>query len=397
MVLSPGRLIIATHVKGGKQNSKQDQLQNLLNQHIRDLSAEAIQSEGNISASKLKALERLARLVEIHKAVQPPSPQVRWPVLVLLTLTLIIVSLLLFARVSSTEIELDLSLSEVSFRLPEQQVLTEEMRLSSLGVSGMQQIQLPRSETKEAQVFQTQDGSGIALRLAPGIKGQREGLVTLSTILLPAGAYINLRPTEIPQQYRLVIQRTELDLRVSVKGQIELGQPGMPPEQINFLIPKSIHLQSGPKDISLDINLLTGSKAAFSRKLLADSLSLFQVDEHVSGEHTIVRRISTIQSGTLYLESLGGKERRFRPGQELRFESSAGEIRTLELKEDHIAFAFHGHVQGMTTGGEETPFSLMPTYLEWLSARHGLSLLWGTTLYVFGIIFSVIRWWRASP
>jgi hypothetical protein len=35
----------------------------------------------------------------------------------------------------------------------------------------------------------------------------------------------------------------------------------------------------------------------------------------------------------------------------------------------------------------------MPTYLEWLRARHGLSLLWGTTLYLFGVIVGALRWW----
>ena len=35
----------------------------------------------------------------------------------------------------------------------------------------------------------------------------------------------------------------------------------------------------------------------------------------------------------------------------------------------------------------------MPTYLAWLKARHGLYLLWGTTLYLFGLIASLLRWW----
>ena len=134
----------------------------------------------------------------------------------------------------------------------------------------------------------------------------------------------------------------------------------------------------------------------FSIQIPADSLSLFNVDEHTGSDNTIVRHLSTILSGTLYFESLGGKEKKLRPGQEIRFESSKGIIRTLDLKDDHIAFAFHGSVKGMTTGGDNNSVSLMPTYLEWLSARHGLSLLWGTTLYLFGIILGVMRWWRAS-
>lgn len=383
-------------MKGGKHYTRQNQIQSLLHQLTRNLSEEALQSDKPISESKLEKLERLVRLVEIQKAAKHPSPQVRWLGISLLAVTLTIVSLLLFARVASTEIELDVSLSEVSFRLPEQQVLTEEMQLSSLGVSGIKEMQLPRSENREAQVFHTRNDSEAAIRLAPKITNQQGGSVTLGAIILPAGAHISLSPMEIPQQYRLSLKGANLELRAGVSGLIEMGRPGKPPEQVNFLSPKSVIFSAGSEEINLDINLLAGTKNAFPQQLLADSLSLSRIEEHVNGEHTIVRRISTILDGALYFEALEGKERRLRPGQEIRFESSEGEIRTLALKEDHIAFAFHGRVRGMTTGGDKNQISLMPTYLEWLSARHGLTLLWGTSLYVFGIILSVIRWWRTS-
>ena len=133
----------------------------------------------------------------------------------------------------------------------------------------------------------------------------------------------------------------------------------------------------------------------FSRQIIIDSLALFRLDQYLDLQQTIVRRISTVISGTLYFQSLGGKERPVRASEMISFKKVKGEIRTLELKGDQIALSFHGRVSGMTTGGEENSISLMPTYLEWLKARHGLSLLWGTTLYVFGLILGVLRWWRA--
>ena len=50
----------------------------------------------------------------------------------------------------------------------------------------------------------------------------------------------------------------------------------------------------------------------------------------------------------------------------------------------------------MRSGWGENPSSLMPTWLEWIRARHGLSLLWATTLYLFGVITAILRWWRIS-
>jgi hypothetical protein len=77
----------------------------------------------------------------------------------------------------------------------------------------------------------------------------------------------------------------------------------------------------------------------------------------------------------------------------LHLEGVHGVIRTLQLLEDHIALTFHGYVSGMRSGYGANPRSLMPTYLEWLQARHGLSLLWGTTIYLVGLLVGALRWW----
>jgi hypothetical protein len=38
----------------------------------------------------------------------------------------------------------------------------------------------------------------------------------------------------------------------------------------------------------------------------------------------------------------------------------------------------------------------MPTLLEWARAQHGVSLLWGGSLYMFGIVVSLLRWLKVS-
>jgi hypothetical protein len=146
--------------------------------------------------------------------------------------------------------------------------------------------------------------------------------------------------------------------------------------------------------VDLDIRGGNLSKTCFSNQLSADSLSFFRIDEQVDGDRTVVRRVSTLLGGALYFESLGGQERRLRRGEDLDFEWTQGEIRTLELRNDSIHVTFHGTVKGMTLGTEEYRYSIMPTFLEWLQARHGLALLWATTIYFFGLIYTVIRWWR---
>ncbi|MHA4808845.1 hypothetical protein ACX0G9_12095 [Flavitalea flava] len=388
-------------MQGNKNDNGQDKLRDLLYRQAKALYDEAVQTGGQVLPDKLESLEHLQRLVNLYSSSAPPARRKRWPVIAILAATLAIVSVLLFARVPATEIELDLTLSEVGFQFARQQVFADVMKLSTLGVSGLENIRLPRMGNQDARTIGQADGSdssgsGTSIQLWDKEDSVNKGTVSLATIILPKGTRVWLRPTEIPLQYRLSVKSTALQLRADVNGQIGMGLPGMPQEKISFTSPRSILLQSGQNIVDMDLGFLHADKNTFSCQLMVDSLSFFRIDEHVDPEHTIMRRVSTILSGTVYFESLGGQERRLRPGEEIDFDWSKGEIRTLTLQDDHIRFAFHGRVRGMTTGVEEHQYSIMPTYLEWLKARHGLSLLWGTTLYFFGLIFGVWRWWKAS-
>jgi len=108
-----------------------------------------------------------------------------------------------------------------------------------------------------------------------------------------------------------------------------------------------------------------------------------------------VREVSTILSGSIYLEELNGQELKLRSGEAIRFEGSRGEIDVLDFKDDQIVVQFHGSVKGMTAGSSEVGRSLMPTWLEWLKARRGLYLLWGTAIYLYGLVVGAMRWLRA--
>jgi hypothetical protein len=381
-------------MKVRKHDVKYHKLHDLLDQQVKELCDQALQTDGKLSHSKLKSVGRLRRLIELASLSMPPKRRHRWPIIALFGTTLAIVSILFFARVRTTDIELELSLSEVGFRLPQQQVFADAMQLSTLGVSGLQKIQFPRLGNEDVQTFFSSGGSATSIFLSGGSTGLDTGTITLAPLTLPAGAHLWLHPTTMPSEYRLSIKGKEFLLRANINGSIGVGLPGIPRKQFDLKIPKVIVLQPDENIVDLDIRFKNSSKNFFSNQLIADSLSFFRIDEHFDAERTIVRRVSTILSGTLYFESLGGQERRLRRGEEIDFELAQGEIRSLEFRNDNIGLTFHGSVEGMTLGTGEHRYSIMPTYLEWLKARHGLALLWATTLYFFGLILTIIRWWR---
>jgi hypothetical protein len=197
--------------------------------------------------------------------------------------------------------------------------------------------------------------------------------------------------------YRLSLrpaQGLDTSVKVNVNGSVRLGLPGSSPVQLDVASPKAIVLQSGSRGLDLDVTFPGGADQSLSPNITVRDLLFSRVDESRGLTRSVVRQASTVIAGTLYFESLNGQERKLRPGEAIRIAMAEGELRTLELRDDAIMLKFGGRVRGMSTGPEEHPRSLMPTYLEWLKANQAVVLLWSATLYVFGLITAVLRWWR---
>jgi hypothetical protein len=357
-----------------------DQLRELLRRQVQAAGEEAIHSGGQVPAEQVEALGRLARLVEIHQAAQPARVRKRWPVALLFAATLLVVSILLFARVRETDIELDLAVSEVSFVSPTLQTLAETMELSSLGVSGLRQVQLSGAEAPSEE-------TGLRLSVAPA--GDRRGSINLATVMLAPKDHVWLRNTGSPDQWRLSLKGKPAEFRAELLGAVQVEPVNGGVQQLDSVVPQIVLLQSGAEDIDFDLSFFAPGGSIFAPQLSAEGLSLSAVDE-------FRRIISTVESGSIYFVSLGDRERKLRPREMIHFEQSQGEIRTLRLQDGHIELKYHGRVRGLSTGEDGGRRSLMPTWFEWLSARHSLSLLWGTAIYLFGALAAGFRWFGSS-
>jgi hypothetical protein len=365
-----------------------DQLLDLFRQRAQAASEETVCSEGKVSAEQLEELERLSRLVGICETAQP-STRLRWPVMVALGSTLLLVSILLFARVPETEVELELTLSEVGFVLPTQQRLTLMMEPATLGVSGLQQsVEIPRSRNREAYTLESSSG----LKLSAVSDGARQGTIDLASLPLPAKTHIWIQTTDLPRQYRISLGGTTPELRVDLHGPVQIrSSSGV--EQLNFATPQRVLFQPGGNYIDLDLSFLDSAKSRFSSQLSASDLAFVHRDEFFdTGQSLPPRDVSTILSGTIYFVSINDQERKLRPSEMINMTRSEGDFRTLRLQDDRIELKYHGRVRGLSVGMTENRRSLMPTWFEWLRARHSLFLLWSTTIYLFGLIIGVLRW-----
>lgn len=360
------------------RGEKKDPLRERLRREL-DAAAAKADTEG-ASGVDLEAIARLAKLVELRDEARP-KPRNWWPALALAG-TLGIVSVLLFMHVRETDIELEVASTDLAFALEKEQAATGTLDLAALGVAGAQAVEVP-----------IENAGPRAISLARASRGGRQGSVTLAPLVLASGAKLRLARSDISNQWELTARGPGFPVEAAVNGPVRLALSGKPAWDQDFPSPKPVVWRGGAEETSLSLTFLRMPQTLLAPQVEVRELSFFGIDQFLAPERTLVKRHSTILSGSLFLESLDGEERRLRAAEELQFVESSGEIRTLELTTDHIGIKFRGRVRGMTTGSGEGRRSLMPTYFEWLRARHGLTLLWATSLYVFGLIGGALRWW----
>jgi hypothetical protein len=367
---------------GAPVRASVDAVQRRLLREAAALAQEMESSQGQVPAWRIRALEEVARLLEICRAAQPPPARERWPVVAVIGVTLVIATVLFFVRVRATEIELNAKAVEIGFVLRGPAVITDALQVGSIGVAGVGQIRIPGQESQETSL-----DNALLVSTVPGTERSQ---INLAALVLPADTRVSLRKLPAARQYVFSFQRPGVDLRADVYGTVRLAGPGAPREDVEFPVPTGILFKTGDEEVVLTVELLPATHVS-SLQLPIANLTLVDISRHF--EQSAFREVSTLQSGTLYFESLGGAERKLREGEELRFGESQGELRSIRLEDETIVFQFHGEVGALTTGAAENRRNLMPTHLEWLSADHGVTLLWGTSLYLFTILAAVMRWW----
>jgi len=370
-------------------DSSTDELRRLVRARSLAVSESALQSGGQVPADAVQELDRLVKLIDLRAKVEPAPPQQRsWYIAALLATTLLVVSVLLFARVSETAIELEVKASEVALGLPVQQVLFEGLDVTHLGAAGLSAIDL--SDLADSPDARSSEESGDQrIEIAAVEDGKGRGSVFLTEIAPPAATEIGLRRGDAPGQYRLRLATTSrMGLSVSLRGPVEIrGQ------RADFPRPRSVELEVGAGAVDLDLTFRDVKRTRIVPQIRIDKLSLIHVSDR-SRDLSSVRALSTILSGTLYFESLNGVSRGLRAGEILRLEEPRGEIRSLRLDDDVVVLDFQGRVRGISGGADDNRQNLMPTWLDWLRAQHGLSLLWGTTFYLFGLALAALRWFK---
>ncbi len=321
-------------------------------------------------------------------AAGAPRPQAesRLVIALIFLTTLALVSVLLFVHVSETEIAFDASVTAVSFTSARAQAITRPMLVEAMSAAGL----------TGGDTSLTGPMSGVVHIVARG-QGARSGSILLDRIMVPAGTVVSFARTDVPRQYRLSLrakQPVAVSVHADVMGAVEIRPSRARAGDGDLSAPRPLDLASTTNDLDLDITLPLGATAPRTRQVAATDLRVHQVEEELNAATPEARPMSTIENGSLWFESVGGKERRLRAGELIRLDSARGAIQSITLGADAVELRFQGTVQDIRAGYGDTPRTLMPTLLEALRSREAEKLLWGTALYLFGAVMAVRRWWR---
>lgn len=370
--------------------SPPDEVRALLDTKLRELADAALANDGQVSKNEaLASAERIARLLQIQRQLAPPVPTgQRWRMAALFAATLGLLSLLLVATVLETEVELDLVVSELRFKLATRQQLSEPLQLASLGASGLAGVMLPAAPL----------GAGGAARvLLQAASTPGGGTISLAPLVGPQGAEVTLRAGDMPNELRLSVKGLDASMQVDLSGSVTALLTRQAKQTIASATPQAVALVPGPADVDLDLIALNPVLSVLAPSLAISTLALVRIDEVAQGGRSVVRRVSTLHSASVFFDELAGRELRLRAREALRFDEAQGVIRELRFADGRLIVNFHGKVRGMVSGSLEHPRKLMPSLLEWLRANQPLALLWGSALYVFGLLTTMWQWWRKNP
>ncbi len=367
---------------------------------------EQMAAESNPSTfdhASIDEIDRIDRTLRAYERARPAPPSHRRFLIGGFALTAVLIATMLFMRVGSTEITLDLRLEELSFVSARKQILTRTTGATGIALGGIDRIVPPPGVRSDGLDEQHEIGEILA--------------VTLSA---PDTGELTVDPIEVSSGTRVEIKQMAADGTTSillVQGAADTAEAK--PMKVQVTVPDGVTLDlensfSGPEvfdlerprpfafvaafdaDTYVDVTSKESKPMSFESDLEVSRLSFSRLME-VEGE--VARRLSVVQGGKVFLESLGGKAYELRQGEHLNLVLKSATVSRLSVTPETVSLRATGWAHELSVGSPGNGLdagstrNLMPRWLEWLTASHEVGLFWGATLYVFGLLLGILRFW----
>jgi hypothetical protein len=353
--------------------------------------------------ASIEEVARIDRMLRAYDRARPAPPSHRRFLIGGFALTAVLIAALLFMRVGSTEITLDLRVEKLSFDSARKQILTGTAGAERVALGGIDRVVPPPGLSSEGLDEPHQPGEILAVALTAA-----------------EGEVLSVDPIEVPRGTRVEVGRADADGTTSIAlfqatddtGEtkpvevqvtaadgvtVDVANSFVGPETFDLDRPRPFAFVAAlDTDAYVDVTPKGGKPLSFGGEIEVSRLSFARVME-IEGE--VARRLSTIVGGTVFLESLGGKAYPLREGEHLDLVLESATVSSLSVTPEAVQLRATGRAHALSVGSPGNTLNaggsrnLMPRWLEWLTARHEIGLFWGATLYAFGLLLGILRFW----
>jgi hypothetical protein len=369
-------------------------LEELLDEKLNSFSQKISVGEFDPATEDFTRIEQLAKVLTLL-GERGRAGQNLFPPLALIA-SLLVAAVLVFVRVGAVDASFDLVASAVRFETSESGPLIGLTRCEELGVSGAA-IVFPRTYL-------------VALSQTPGPNPSTDHIflktespdsaddITLAHIKLLADTGVSIASTYRKFGYRFSFTTDDrraagLTVEANVKGRLGVALPSpAAPAVIDFgSAPKQFKFEGGTEPLEISLILRVPLSVEFySQNIKKIDFQDHEVFPGMQSSRVVSR--STLVSGTVYFDSLGGQKVDLRPGELIIFDAKNCRLDSLKLGDESISMRIHGTVEGLQRGDAANRISMMPTLLQWLVARQPVALGWGAVLWFFGVFTAVWNW-----
>lgn len=350
---------------------------------------EASHGNGTVDSEAVRQVKDLNSLREIEESLVPAVQPKRWPLALAFFCTLVIVSVLFFAHVWTTRIDLDATVSEITFTVDGQTSFSPPLALKRAQIAGVEldpQKVWACAVPSEASTFILQAVEASSL----------QSTVSVDKLDLPQGTVITVaHPGDsFRENVKLTFPKNARDLSIvfSAVGNAQLQNGKC--KTTHFASPFD-HLTFHPSEQTVDLSSEPlAEDPPMSIDIPASDISLYRVTTGSEPNVAYASRPSTVFSGSLFFDSVGSRERKLREGERIELTGFHGFVFMLHSQKDRLRVRFSGEVADVRSG--ESNSTLKPTLFDYLTANHGLSTLWASVFYCFGVLLTFLKFWRRT-
>lgn len=331
----------------------------------------------------------------------------RVSLIVIFVLSLAAVTLLATLKVSSTEVEMAVSVHELSFTLSRDWPLFS-LKIDRIGISGLDDIEIdPYLMDRIVELPNDNDGTSVQrelslsepLRIGRAADAWNVNIEAPSPqildIRIPKGTSVSMAASEESRdQYRLRFNGASIVGAISPPDTFSLTcsncrVAGGDSRPVTKLLFSGAGGEIGFRDLDGSLNIvLVLSRTSEAPYLFGSSIFVNEIDfTQLEGDS----RESTISGGgAIYFSELDGKYLAIREGDYVVASDLDGfQMRRMSLNGD-VTLSMHGRVGGLKTGTRSFMYERRPSRLEWLSTNRLLGLLLGILLPVVSTVMAVL-------